>query len=72
MAVGALPEKILTAFQSVLDEHPNEEVALNNCNAAVHHMGKVSEDVENTPSQGSFSMALRAFFLQWKFMGDYS
>ncbi|KAH9771047.1 CID domain-containing protein [Citrus sinensis] len=53
LAVGALPEKILTAFQSVLDEHPNEEVALNNCNAAVHHAGKVSEDVENTPSQGN-------------------
>ncbi|TKY62810.1 Regulation of nuclear pre-mRNA domain-containing protein 1B [Spatholobus suberectus] len=46
LAVGCLPEKILTAFQPVLDDHLNEEAALNNCNAAVHDVGKVVEDVE--------------------------
>lgn len=52
LAVGCLPEKILSAFQPVLDEHLNEEAALKNCSAAVHGVGKVVEDVENTLSQG--------------------
>ncbi|BAT85018.1 hypothetical protein LR48_Vigan03g203200 [Vigna angularis] len=53
LAVGCLPEKILSAFQPVLDEHLNEEATLKNCNAAVHGVGKVVEDVENTLSQGN-------------------
>ncbi|XP_014491265.1 regulation of nuclear pre-mRNA domain-containing protein 2 [Vigna radiata var. radiata] len=53
LAVGCLPEKILSAFQPVLDEHLNEEAALKNCSAAVHGVGKVVEDVENTLSQGN-------------------
>ncbi|KAH7571613.1 hypothetical protein JRO89_XS04G0101000 [Xanthoceras sorbifolium] len=53
LAVGGSPEKIITAFQSVLDEHLNEETALNNCNAAVHHVCKLGEDVENAPAQGN-------------------
>ncbi|RDX67385.1 Regulation of nuclear pre-mRNA domain-containing protein 1B, partial [Mucuna pruriens] len=53
LAVGCLPEKILTAFQPVLDDHLNEEGALNNCNAAVRDVGKVVEDVENTLAQGN-------------------
>ncbi|KAK4851004.1 hypothetical protein QYF36_011728 [Acer negundo] len=53
LAVGGPPEKIITAFQSVLDEHLNEETALNNCNGAVHHVSKLGEDVENAPAQGN-------------------
>ncbi|KAL2320548.1 hypothetical protein Fmac_029517 [Flemingia macrophylla] len=53
LAVGCLPEKILTAFQPVFDDHLNEEAALSNCNAAVRDMGKVVEDVENTLAQGN-------------------
>jgi len=52
LAVGCLPEKILTAFHSVLDEHLNEEAALNKCNAGVHDVVKLLEDVENTLAQG--------------------
>lgn len=55
MAVGGLPEKILTAFQSVLDEHSTEEAALSKCNATVHHVGKIEEDVECTLTQGKSS-----------------
>ncbi|KAK0583793.1 hypothetical protein LWI29_003128 [Acer saccharum] len=29
------------------------ETALNNCNAAVHHVSKLGEDVENAPAQGN-------------------
>lgn len=53
LAVGSLPEKILTAFHSVLDEHLNEEAALNKCNAGVHDVVKLLEDVENTFAQGN-------------------
>ncbi|KAI4348525.1 hypothetical protein L6164_009238 [Bauhinia variegata] len=53
LAVGGLPEKILTAFQSVLEEHLIEEVALNKCNVAVHHVGKHMEEIENTLAHGN-------------------
>ena len=52
LAVGCLPEKILTAYQAVLDEHINEEAALNKCTTAVRDVGKLVEDVENTLAQG--------------------
>ncbi|KAE9590221.1 hypothetical protein Lalb_Chr21g0317331 [Lupinus albus] len=53
LAVGCLPEKILTALHSVLDEHLNEEAALNKCNNAVRQVCKLVEDVENTLAQGN-------------------
>ncbi|XP_027187594.1 uncharacterized protein [Cicer arietinum] len=53
LAVGCLPEKILTALHSVNEEHPNEEAALNKCKASVCQVGKVVEDAENTLSQGN-------------------
>lgn len=56
MAVGGLPEKILTAFQSVLDEQPTEEAALSKFKATVHLVGKMEEDVESTLIQGKSSV----------------
>ncbi|XP_015970694.1 uncharacterized protein LOC107494173 [Arachis duranensis] len=53
LAIGCLPEKILTAYQAVLDENTSEEAALNKCDAAVRDMGKLVEDVENTLAQGN-------------------
>ncbi|XP_059427937.1 uncharacterized protein LOC132161773 [Corylus avellana] len=53
LAVGGLPEKILTAFQSVLDEHPTEEAALSKCDATLRHVGKIEEDVESILIQGN-------------------
>ncbi|CAI8595129.1 unnamed protein product [Vicia faba] len=53
LAIGSLPEKIITALHSVNDDHPNEEAALNKCNGAVCQVGKLVEDVENTLSQGN-------------------
>ncbi|XP_061348935.1 uncharacterized protein LOC133294297 [Gastrolobium bilobum] len=53
LVAGCLPEKILTAFQSVLDDHLNEEAALNKCNAAVRDVGKLVEAVEITLAQGN-------------------
>ncbi|CAN1132384.1 Regulation of nuclear pre-mRNA domain-containing protein 1B [Linum perenne] len=53
LAVGGIPEKILTAFQSVLEENQTEEDALDNSSAAVSHLGKIREDIENTSIAGN-------------------
>ncbi|KAI3444229.1 hypothetical protein Pfo_000894 [Paulownia fortunei] len=52
LAVGGVPEKILTAFQLVLDEIVNEEVALNKCRNAVSCLREIEKDV-NVSSQGN-------------------
>ena len=52
MAVGGHPEKILTAFQSVLDEQLVEEAALSKCHASARDVSKLIEDVESTLAQG--------------------
>ncbi|XP_022742390.1 regulation of nuclear pre-mRNA domain-containing protein 1B-like isoform X2 [Durio zibethinus] len=53
LAVGGLPEKILTAYQSVLEDNPNEDSVLNKCNAAAQHLIKIGEDVGNNLAQGN-------------------
>ncbi|XVE90296.1 hypothetical protein DITRI_Ditri20bG0066400 [Diplodiscus trichospermus] len=53
LAVGGLPEKILTAYQSVLEDNPNEDTALNKCKAAVQHLIKIGEDVGSSLAQGN-------------------
>ncbi|THG05242.1 hypothetical protein TEA_013687 [Camellia sinensis var. sinensis] len=52
LAVGAMPEKIVTAFQSVHDENVTEEAALNKCKAAASLVGKMEKDVESTSAHG--------------------
>jgi len=47
-----MPEKIVTAYQSVLDEHFNEDTALNKCKAAIHLVGKIAKDVNVAFAQG--------------------
>ncbi|KAK8628184.1 hypothetical protein V6N13_063894 [Hibiscus sabdariffa] len=53
LAVGGRPEKILTAYQSVLDDNPNEDTVLNKCNAAVKNLSKLGENVESSLAQGN-------------------
>ncbi|KAK8589904.1 hypothetical protein V6N13_088709 [Hibiscus sabdariffa] len=53
LAVGGLPEKILTAYQSVLEDNPNEDTVLNQCNAAVQNLSKLGENVESSLAQGN-------------------
>lgn len=52
LAVGSMPEKIITAFQSVHDEHVNEDTVLNKCKAAVRRVGKMEKDVEDASIHG--------------------
>ena len=68
MAVGGLPEKIITAFESVLEEQINEEAALNKCNAALQNVGKIEEDVEKALAQGKgFTLKLNVFWKEERF-----
>ncbi|GMI84583.1 hypothetical protein HRI_002127600 [Hibiscus trionum] len=53
LAVGGLPEKILTAYQSVLEDNSNEDTALNKCSAAVQNLIKIGEDVQSSLAQGN-------------------
>lgn len=48
-----MPEKIVTAYQSVLDEHFNEDTALNKCKASIHLVGKIAQDVDRALIQGT-------------------
>lgn len=52
LAVGDMPEKILTAFQLAHDENVPEETALNKCKAAASLVGKMEKEVEITSAQG--------------------
>ncbi|XP_057467707.1 uncharacterized protein LOC130757087 [Actinidia eriantha] len=52
LGVGGMPEKIVTAFQSVHDENTTEEAALNKCEATASLVGKMEKDV-HTSAQGN-------------------
>lgn len=52
LAAGGRPEKIVTAYQSVLDEHFNEDAALNNSKAVFLHVGKMEKEVDGACTQG--------------------
>ncbi|CAI9787478.1 unnamed protein product [Fraxinus pennsylvanica] len=51
LAVGGIPEKILTAFQLVHDEDVNEEAALKQCRTAVSCIQEMEKEVQNVSSQ---------------------
>ncbi|KAI3981093.1 hypothetical protein MKX01_032233 [Papaver californicum] len=46
LTIGGTAEKIVSAFHSVLSEHPNEDLLMNNCKSAVHHVRKMEKDVD--------------------------
>ncbi|KAF0889057.1 hypothetical protein E2562_021113 [Oryza meyeriana var. granulata] len=52
LTVGGMPEKIVTAFQSVLDQHFDEDTALNKCNSAVSVLDRMDKDVDDACTQG--------------------
>ncbi|CAN6443164.1 unnamed protein product [Victoria cruziana] len=53
LAIGGTPEKIVSAFQSVHDDHFNEDTALNKCKAAIRRVGKMEKDVDDARSHGN-------------------
>ncbi|KAG8367757.1 hypothetical protein BUALT_Bualt16G0106000 [Buddleja alternifolia] len=55
LAVGGLPEKIITALQLVHDETAKEEAALDKCHDAVSCVREIEKDVVNVSSQGNLN-----------------
>ncbi|XP_049933159.1 uncharacterized protein LOC116249911 isoform X2 [Nymphaea colorata] len=53
LAIGGMPERIVSAFQSVHDDHFNEDTALNKCKAAIRRVGKMEKDVDDARSHGN-------------------
>ncbi|KAK3119645.1 hypothetical protein QOZ80_9AG0673260 [Eleusine coracana subsp. coracana] len=52
LIVGGMPEKIVTAYQSVLDKHFNEDTALNKCKSTVVVLENINKDAEDACKQG--------------------
>lgn len=53
LAVGAMPEKIISALHSVHDDRSKEDAALDKCKDAVCRMEKIEKDAEDSSSQGN-------------------
>ncbi|XP_065013035.1 actin cytoskeleton-regulatory complex protein pan-1-like [Musa acuminata AAA Group] len=53
LALGEMPEKIVTAYQSVLDDRSNEDTALSNCKISVQVLEKMEKDVDVSCTQGN-------------------
>ncbi|KAG1338260.1 regulation of nuclear pre-mRNA domain-containing protein 1A [Cocos nucifera] len=53
LAVGGMPEKIVTAYQAVLEEHFSEDTALNKCKSATRLVEKMEKDVDDACTQGN-------------------
>ncbi|TVU50694.1 hypothetical protein EJB05_02074, partial [Eragrostis curvula] len=52
LTVGGMPEKIVSAYQSVLDKHFDEDTALNKCKSTVGVLEKMNKDVDNACNNG--------------------
>ncbi|VFQ61584.1 unnamed protein product [Cuscuta campestris] len=53
LAIGDIPERIITAFQTLHDETTNEKGALNKCKDALSNFKEMEEDIMNISSQGT-------------------
>lgn len=61
-----MPEKIVTAYQAVLDEHFSEDTALNKCKSAARLVEKMEKDVDEAWAEGMNS-SLRPFYFLMNF-----
>lgn len=55
LTVGGLPERILTAFQSVFDDIVNEESTSNKFHEALSFVQEIEKDVLNAASEGNMN-----------------
>ncbi|CAM0151290.1 unnamed protein product [Urochloa decumbens] len=53
LTVGGVPEKIVTAYQSVLDQHFDEDTALNKCKSTVDVLGRINKDIGDASTIGN-------------------
>ncbi|KAL6871007.1 hypothetical protein ACP4OV_014855 [Aristida adscensionis] len=52
LTVGGMPEKIVSAYQCVLDKHFDEDTALNKCKNTVGVLEKMNKDVDDACTHG--------------------
>ncbi|KQJ89527.1 UPF0400 protein C337.03 isoform X1 [Brachypodium distachyon] len=52
LAVGGMPEKIVIAYESVVDQHFDEDTALNKCTTVVSVLEKMEKDVDSACTHG--------------------
>jgi len=58
-----MPEKIVTAYQSVLDQHFDEDTALNKCKSTVGVLERINKDVNDASTNGKDISFLYLVFL---------
>jgi len=47
-----MPEKIVTAYQAVLDQHFDEDTALNKCKSTVSVLEKIKKNIDDASTKG--------------------
>lgn len=47
-----MPEKIVSAYQSVLDQHFDEDTALNKCKTTVGLLERINKDIKDASING--------------------
>jgi regulator of Ty1 transposition protein 103 len=47
-----MPEKIVTAYQSVLDQHFDEDTALNKCKSTLGVLERINKDIDDASTNG--------------------
>ncbi|XP_021302076.1 actin cytoskeleton-regulatory complex protein PAN1 isoform X2 [Sorghum bicolor] len=52
LTVGGMPEKIVTAYQAVLDQHFDEDTALNKCKSTVSVLEKIKKNIDDASTKG--------------------
>ncbi|KAG2555625.1 hypothetical protein PVAP13_8NG016103 [Panicum virgatum] len=58
LTVGGMPEKIVTAYQSVLDQHFDEEAALNKCKSTVGVLERINKDINDASTNDAARISL--------------
>ncbi|CAD6258526.1 unnamed protein product [Miscanthus lutarioriparius] len=53
LTVGGMPEKIVSAYQSVLDQHFDEDTALNKCKTTVGLLERINKDINDASINGN-------------------
>ncbi|CAD6268732.1 unnamed protein product [Miscanthus lutarioriparius] len=51
LTVGGMPEKIVTAYQAVLDQHFDEDTALNKCKSTVSVLEKIKKNIDDASTK---------------------
>jgi hypothetical protein len=60
-----MPENVVTAYQSVVDQYFDEDTALNNCKTSANILEKMDEEVDNACTHGKGSARFVSSKMLW-------